>query len=134
MRMSWSQRREPTPVVKAPRCPDYLDSEAKREWRKLAPILLRMRVLTEADYHSLANLCQAVSTMMKAQKKLNETGLLFKTPSGYVQQSPLLGIVNSSVDTITKLSREFGLTPAARVRLVVDSPPCMVDDIAEMLA
>ena len=55
----------------------------------------------------LVNLCQAWSTLVKAQVKLNETGLLLKTPSGYVQQSPLLGIVNSCTDTVMKLSREF---------------------------
>jgi hypothetical protein len=40
-----------------------------------------MRVLTEADYMALANLCQTYSTLVKAQDKLNELG---KTPSGYV--------------------------------------------------
>jgi phage terminase small subunit len=32
-------------------------------------------------------------------------------------QSPLLSVVNNCVDTVTKLSREFGLTPAARSRI-----------------
>src|SRR5262249_18497427 len=110
---------EPRPDPITPECPDYLDKEAQKEWHRLVPILLRMRVLTEADGIALANLCQAYSTMMRAQRKLNETGLLLKTPSGYVQQSPLLSVVNSCVDTIHKLSREFGLTPASRVRLQV---------------
>lgn len=109
--------REPRPEPKMPRCPAYLDAEAKREWKRLAPLLLKMGVLTEADYHSLGNLCQAYSTMVKAQTKLTETGLLLRTPSGYVQQSPLLSIVTSSVETITKLSREFGMTPASRTRV-----------------
>ena len=43
---------------------------------------MRMRALTEADRMALASLCQAWSTMMKAQQKLNETGMLLKTPSG----------------------------------------------------
>ena len=37
-------------------------------------------------------------------------------------QSPLLGVVNQCVDTITKLTREFGLTPAARSRIFVNPP------------
>ena len=55
-------------------------------------------------------------TMVKAQKKLTENGILYKTPNGYIQQSPFFSMVNQCVDTITKLSREFGLTPAARSR------------------
>ena len=74
-------------------------------WKRLVKLLLRLRILTDADGMVLANLCQAWSTLVKAQVKMNETGLLLKTPSGYVQQSPLLGIVNSCTDTVMKLSR-----------------------------
>ena len=108
---------EPQPRRAAPKCPAYLDENAKTEWRRLVPVLRRMKVLTEADYMALSSLCQAYSTMVKAQSKLTESGLLFKTQSGYVQQSPLLSIVNSCVETITRLAREFGLTPASRTRL-----------------
>jgi P27 family predicted phage terminase small subunit len=108
---------------KAPACPDHLDADAKREWKRLVKLLLRLRILTDADGMVLANLCQAWSTLVKAQVKMNETGLLLKTPSGYVQQSPLLGIVNSCTDTVMKLSREFGLTPSSRGRLQVEPEP-----------
>jgi P27 family predicted phage terminase small subunit len=108
---------EPQPRRIAPKCPAYLDENAKAEWRRLVPVLRRMKVLTEADYMALGSLCQAHSTMVKAQIKLTESGLLFKTQSGYVQQSPLLAIVNSCAELITRLCREFGLTPASRTRL-----------------
>lgn len=99
--------------------PTYLDEDAKKEWKRLSKMLLRIGVLTEADGMSLACLCQAWSTMVKAQKKLSETGMLLKTPSGYVQQSPLIGIVNNCSETVSRLSREFGLTPASRTRIAV---------------
>ena len=124
---------EPRPNPVPPKCPKHLDAEAKREWKRIVPILSRMRVLTEADGHSLANLCQAYSTMVRAQTKLNESGLLLKTPSGYVQQSPLLGIVNSCVETITKLSREFGLTPASRSRIQTVEPEQEMTEIERAL-
>lgn len=108
---------------KAPSCPDHLDAEARREWKRLVKMLLRVRILTEADGLALANLCQAWSTLVKAQTKLNESGLLLKTPSGYIQQSPLLGIVNNCTEKVVKLSREFGLTPSSRSRLQVPPEP-----------
>jgi len=111
--------REPQPRPKTPKCPAYLDERAKQEWRRLCPILKRMKVLTEADGLVLGNLCIAVSTLVRAQAKLNEAGILYKAPSGYVMQSPLLPVVNSCIDTISRLSREFGLTPAARSRMQV---------------
>lgn len=108
---------------KAPSCPDHLDAEARREWKRLVKMLLRVRILTEADGLALANLCQTWSTLVKAQAKLNESGLLLKTPSGYIQQSPLLGIVNNCTEKVVKLSREFGLTPSSRSRLQVPPEP-----------
>jgi len=95
-----------------------LDDTAKDEWERLVAILTSMKVLTEADYMALANLAQTWSTMVKAQEQLNKTGILFKTPSGYVQQSPLIGIVNNCVSIITKLGQEFGVTPASRSRII----------------
>ena len=108
---------EPKPRAKKPICPDHLDEVAQREWKRLVPILLRMKVLTEADYIALANLCQTYSTMVKAQEQLNKAGILFKTPSGYIQQSPLISVVNGCIEKLNALCREFGLTPSSRTRI-----------------
>jgi phage terminase small subunit len=48
-------------------------------------------------------------------------------------QSPLLGVVNQCVDTITKLSREFGLTPAARSRIIAHTEPEEDDELERLL-
>ena len=120
-------RNEPKPRNIAPKCPDHLDEKARKEWRRIVPILMRMRVLTEADGYALASLCQTYSTMVKAQEKLNEAGFLYKSPSGYVMQSPVLAVVNQCIETIVKLSREFGLTPAARSRVITTTPEPEVD-------
>ncbi len=133
---------EPKPRESRPYCPEHIraDAVAHREWKRLEPILRRMRVLTEADYIALANLCQTYSMMLAAQKTiadLNEKqagigGLVIlvgkkksvrkqrdgsevvtESP-GFMQISPLLTIVSNAIGTITKLCREFGLTPAAR--------------------
>ncbi len=110
-------RTEPKPRLKIPACPDHLDEHAKAEWKRLVRVLRHMKLLTEADYMALGNLCQAYSRMVKAERKLSEAGLLYKTQSGYVQQSPLLSVINTSVETITRLCREFGLTPSSRSRI-----------------
>jgi P27 family predicted phage terminase small subunit len=124
---------EPQPRATTPRCPAHLDAEAKKEWKRLVPILRRMRVLTEADGMTLANLCQAWSTMVQAQKKLTEMGILYKSPSGYIQQSPLLSVVTHYMDIVTKLCREFGLTPAARSRMVAQIETEPEDDLWAIL-
>ena len=49
-----------------------------------------MGVLTPIDRAALAAYCQAYGRWVEAEEKLEETPALFKTPSGYVQQSPWL--------------------------------------------
>jgi P27 family predicted phage terminase small subunit len=121
-------KREPQVEIKAPICPAHLDEIARKEWDRMVPLLLEMRILSEADYMALSTLCQAYSTMAKAQEQLNATGILFKTPSGYVQQSPLISIVNQNAELVTKLCREFGVTPSARSRVNAEPPESRADD------
>jgi P27 family predicted phage terminase small subunit len=110
-------RSEPQFARVAPKCPSHLSPEAKKRWREICPVLLRARLLTEGDQMALANLCQAYATMAKAQKELNRGDLMITSQSGYAQQNPLFTVIRSSMEIITKLCREFGLTPSARSRM-----------------
>ena len=116
--------REPQPTVGIPECPDHLDDIAKKEWHRICPLLLAMKVLTEADYIALGTLCQAYGTLIDAQRRMNKSGILYKTASGYIQPSPLLGIIRAQQQIISLLLREFGLTPSSRTRVaIVDTTP-----------
>jgi hypothetical protein len=77
--------REPRLEVKEPEIPGHLDEVARTEWKRITPILVQMRVLTEAEQVMLGCLCQTYSTLIDAQAKLKIAGLLYQTPSGYVQ-------------------------------------------------
>ena len=65
---------EPQPLLRRPKCPDYLDEAAKREWKRLVPVLEAMRVLAEADGIALGNLCMQYALLQEAQTKLRKTG------------------------------------------------------------
>jgi len=108
---------EPQLATGIPQCPDHLDDIAHREWDRVSKLLLGMKVLTEADYIALASLCQAYSTLIAAQRQMNKSGILLKTKSGYIQQSPLLGIITAQTTIVHKMLSEFGLTPASRTRI-----------------
>jgi P27 family predicted phage terminase small subunit len=125
---------EPQPVPGEPECPNHLDAVAKKEWVRLSGILLAMKVLTQADYIALGNLCQAYSTLIDAQKHLNKGGILFKTPNGYIQQNPLLGIIRAQMNIVNGLVREFGLTPSSRTRIAVEEPDTSVADLWAILS
>ena len=151
---------EPQPREVPPYCPGHIraDKVALREWKRLLPILTQMRVVTEADYITLGNLCLAYSMMLSAQEKiaaLNASGsgigglvvvvgkkaitrktvdgtLVTTESPGFMQISPLLSIVSNSIVTITRLCREFGLTPASRPGIKAAPSPTSDDPWSQL--
>jgi P27 family predicted phage terminase small subunit len=100
-----------------PRCPSHLTSVARKEWRRLAPVLHGIGVLKVADRAALAAYCQSYARWVEAEEKLRDTPMLLKTPSGYVQQSPWLSVANKQLELMGRYMSELGLTPVARARL-----------------
>ena len=112
---------EPMPPEGVPDCPEHLSDEARAEWHRLVETLVSMGVITIVDRAVLAAYCQAYGRWVEAEEKLRETPLLIKTPSGYVQQSPWLGIANRQMELMGRYMAEIGLTPASRSRVIASS-------------
>ncbi len=114
--------REPQPIPGEPKMPRHLDTLARKEWRRLVPMLERMRVLTEADGTALANLCIDCALLQRAQESLAKTGLFVKNPkTEMVHQNPILNVIRVTTDRVTRGLREFGMTPASRSKIQTTS-------------
>jgi len=98
----------------------WLLPEAKKEWKRLAPTLEAMGVLTVADLNPFIGYCQAYARWREAEEFITQHGSIFKTPSGYVQQVPQVSIAQQSLKTMMSISTEFGLTPACRARIIAN--------------
>lgn len=102
--------------------PSFLNRDAKEEWKRIAPELVILGLLTIVDRSALAGYCAAYSRWVKAERELQKSekdggGFIYKTPSGYKQQSPFIAIAKGAMETMHKFSIEFGFTPAARTRI-----------------
>lgn len=95
-------------------------------------MLLDAQLLTEADYPMLAALCVALGELKYANAQL-EKGRLVKTPSGYMQASPFVGMVNRAIQQIRSLGSEFGMSPAARSQLHLMAGAKKEDDFDKYL-
>jgi P27 family predicted phage terminase small subunit len=109
--------RQPRPEVKVPTCPAHLSPSAKAEWKRLARQMHVLRIPTELDRAALAAYCQAYGRWVEAEKKLKETPVLLKLPSGYIQPSPWLGIANKQLELMHKYMSDLGLSPTTRSRV-----------------
>lgn len=109
--------REPTPPKASIKCPSWLLPEAKKEWKRLAPSLEAMGVLTMADITAFEGYCQAYARWKEAEEFITQHGSIFQTPSGYVQQVPQVSIAQQNLKIMQSFCSEFGLTPATRASI-----------------
>ena len=112
---------EPKPKKKAPSCPKWLEPEAKKEWKRLAPSLEAMGILTSVDITAFAGYCQAYARWKEAEEFITQHGTIVKTPSGYWQQVPQVSIAQTYLKIMNRFCEQFGLTPASRSRIVADT-------------
>jgi P27 family predicted phage terminase small subunit len=111
---------EPKPKKKAPKCPMWLEAEAKKEWRRIARQLEQLGILTEVDMAGFAGYCQAYARWKEAEEFISRHGTIVKTPSGYWQQVPQVSIAQTYLKIMNRFCEQFGLTPSSRSRIAAD--------------
>lgn len=85
--------------------PAFLSKEAKAEWRRVLPDLIRRRILTTPDLGSLENYCIA-------QGRVRQIEVLLVT--GF--DAALVRAQDKAIATARQLAAELGMTPVSRSR------------------
>jgi len=122
---------EPRPEGKIPDCPSHLDSVAKKEWERVAPMLVKLGLLTEMDRPALAAYCQLYSRWVAIEEEMEESKLLMlkHTVDGAgnehveTKQNPLVIMSRQILKEIRAFCVEFGMTPSSRAKLSVSPNP-----------
>jgi P27 family predicted phage terminase small subunit len=96
-------------VTAAPAPPAWLSRAAKAEWRRVMPILVERRILTDADLGSLENYCLAQARVRDAERVLKRT----TDPDAWTK---LVRTQDKAMATARQLAAELGLTPVSRSR------------------
>lgn len=116
---------EPAPPVGLPDCPEFLDAEARAEWKRVGPLLEGMGLVTLVDRAALAAYCVAYSRWVHAEAQVARFGTIVKSPEkGFPMKSPYLTVADQALESMRKFMVEFGLTPSSRSRIrVFDGGP-----------
>jgi P27 family predicted phage terminase small subunit len=106
---------EPTP-------PFTMQGKARDEWNRIVPILMRIRLLTEADGYILAEYCEAIRLIHLTKKKLDAEGLTVErvvATTGEVKEvvNPNFAVYTSAISQAHKAAMELGMTPSARTKV-----------------
>jgi len=120
------------PMSKSPpKPPAHLLPEGKAEWKRLAPTLTLLGVLSELDAAPFAAYCQAYARWMQAERLLAKLAeqdpagmgaMLIKTRGGGVMPNPLVWVARNAANDMVRYAAEFGFTPSARSRIQFATP------------
>ena len=130
---------EPKPEPIAPKCPTWLHKDAKKEWKRIAPQLERLGLLTQVDMAALAGYCESWAQYKRAIEFIHKHGEVYpiKDDEGrvkYLQQVPQVSIANKALQQVRAFCAEFGLTPSARGRMVVPGADDKEDEMEQLLS
>lgn len=122
---------EPKPDVAIPECPAHLTGEARKEWNRITRELCELGILANIDRAALATYCMAWLDFVYASKMVDEEGEVItskrlnkdgvEVPGGKYL-NPWVGIKTSAMDRVVRIAAEFGMTPASRTRIKVETP------------
>ena len=122
------------PRIETPSPPKHLGVEARKEWKRITPLLEELGLISGLDRAALALYCQAAGRLAeletafngKVAKKVAE-GMDYSdavyeasyatTPSGYAQQSVIVQLIGKHREQLNRYLMHFGLSPAARGRV-----------------
>lgn len=118
--------------------PEGMSKVAIEEWNAIVPILLEMKVLTQADGKALAAYCHNYARWFEAEKETERLGIMVEEPIfgkpmagmdgerellGYkYKRNPCVTISNDAQKLMKTFLIEFGLTPASRAKLRIEKP------------
>lgn len=98
-------------IQTAEKAPSWLSKEAKTEWRRIMPALVKRRILTVADLGSVENYCMAIGRARQIEKQIQEAGDDIDPVKVRMQ--------DKAIQTSRQLAAELGLTPVSRSRPVI---------------
>lgn len=122
------------PKIEVPSVPKHLGTEAKKEWKRITPLLEELGLISGLDRAALALYCQAAGRLAELETAFNgmvdikvAAGKKYadavyeasysETPSGYVQQSVIVQLIGKHREQLNRYLMHFGLSPAARGRV-----------------
>lgn len=100
--------------------PAWLKGDALRVWKRLAPRIAAMKLLTQTDAETFGRYCRNMARWLKLQKRLDDVGEFYEveTASGTVRRADPAFMLSDRLDRLlSSAEANFGLNPAERQRI-----------------
>ena len=97
---------------------------ARKEWRRIVPLLQKLGVLSVVDGPALAAYCESFSLWRQAMDDVRASGIMIEvqvaTRMGSVtvqKKNPAVSVAQTEAKTLKSFLESFGCTPAARMKV-----------------
>lgn len=122
---------EARPDPASTRAPHGLPREALKYWRKLAPRLAQVGLLSELDTYAAADLVTCLARMKEAEAIIEEEGIVIPSDRGGLVRHPAVMVANGYRAAFQRYCAKFGLTPSDRAGLEVfiEEEPDVLDQL-----
>jgi P27 family predicted phage terminase small subunit len=112
-------------LSKIPAAPDSFDEIAVKVWNTICGELINLGLMQSIDIFQVEIICNELSIYWKCMKAMG-TQLTVDTGTGSTKVNPLYTAATSALNNFNRLAKDFGFSPAARLKLRVaaaDSKP-----------
>jgi P27 family predicted phage terminase small subunit len=111
---------QPSRTEAVPEPPSHLPQAAREEWWRVAPELHRLGLLTTLDLMTFAVYCTAVARWLRLEAELADEE--FVVPGARTERvlvtNPRAKLAVHAARDVVNFSAAFGMSPAARTRMV----------------
>lgn len=97
--------------------PEWIIGAAKEMWERVAPPLLKQKVLQITDLHNLEAFCMAYGNWRAASTHIAANGLVVEGATGGPVKNPALTAMAEATKQMVTFGSMLGLDPASRQRL-----------------
>ena len=127
------------PELEIPAAPSWMWAEAKKEWKRISPELLKYGLISKPDRAALVLYVQAWAKMVWAEKQLANAmkiaeqkrkeaedkgeeytggdGIMVRTPNGNLQYSHHWVVGRRAAEDVNRYLASFGMSPSSRGRV-----------------
>lgn len=96
-----------------------LNTIGRKEWKRIAPILHSLKLLTKIDLSNFIGYCIAFQHYVTANKKIKKEGMIFINSKGIAHQSPYIYIAEKKYKEMKVFMTELGMSPTSRAKLQI---------------
>jgi P27 family predicted phage terminase small subunit len=113
-------RDEPVPADLPVMPPVPLPADAQAVWNRLAPDMVKKRVLTSWDVDLFAVFCRSTALFNRAAAAVEKSGLTVQGSAGNRVVNPQLRVMTLMAEQMRSIGQRFGLTPGDRATLRIE--------------